>query len=162
MDDTLRERLAILEKTIHDPGERMQKRHEFLGSVETYEPIDPDPLDGLENSLGGPQEPFDMRAFEETWNDMVRLQEEGVYPEAFEAIESPVIMLHGTYDPHPGDMIHASLQPHIPHIEYHRLDRCGHSPWIEKHAREKFSAILREWLSRHLIRSDRQRPQGIL
>jgi len=41
----------------------------------------------------------------------VQLQEAGVYPAAFAAITSPVLMLHSTYDPHPGQMIRASLAP---------------------------------------------------
>jgi len=159
MTSELRERLSVLEKTISDPGELMQKKHELLGMLDTYEPVESDPFDNPEDTC--PQEPFDMRAFEETWNDMTRLQEEGVYPKAFAAIKSPVIMLHGTYDPHPGDMIHASLQHYIQDMEYHRLDRCGHSPWIEKYARDEFFAILRACLSRHLIGAGENLAQGL-
>jgi hypothetical protein len=36
---------------------------------------------------------------------MIRLQDHGVYPAAFSAIRSPVLMLHGAVDPHPGRMI---------------------------------------------------------
>jgi pimeloyl-ACP methyl ester carboxylesterase len=83
---------------------------------------------------------------ESTWNDMVRLQNEGVYPSAFAAIKSPVFMLHGTADPHPGQMIRASLEPYIPQLEYREWDRCGHYPWLEKAARDEFFSVLRNWL----------------
>lgn len=93
-------------------------------------------------------EPFDARAHEETWADMLRLQDEGLYPAAFAAIDSPVLMLHGAYDPHPGGMIRASLQPYLPQIEYREWKRCGHQPWFEKAVRDDFFAVLIEWLSR--------------
>ena len=94
-------------------------------------------------------EAFDARACRETWGDMVRLQEEGVYPAAFSAIRTPVLMLHGTFDPHPGRMIEASLKPHLPQLEYREWERCGHYPWLEKAARDEFYSFLREWLTRH-------------
>ncbi|MDP6113569.1 MAG: alpha/beta hydrolase [Planctomycetota bacterium] len=81
---------------------------------------------------------------------MLRLQEEGVHPSAFSAIQSPILMLHGRYDPHPGQMIRASLEPYLPQLEYLEWDRCGHSPWVEKFVRNEFFALLREWLVQHL------------
>lgn len=89
----------------------------------------------------------DARAHEETWADMVRLQEQGVYPAAFSAIRSPVLMLHGAADPHPGRLIRESLEPYIPHIEYREWEHCGHYPWLERAARDEFFSVLRGWLS---------------
>jgi pimeloyl-ACP methyl ester carboxylesterase len=86
----------------------------------------------------------------ETWDDMVRLQNEGVYPSAFAAIKSPVLMLHGAQDPHPGEMIRASLAPYIPQLEYREWERCGHYPWLEKATHDKFFSELRNWLAKHL------------
>lgn len=93
-------------------------------------------------------EAYDGRAHHETWGDMVRLQEAGIYPAAFEAIEVPVMMLHGTVDPHPGRMIRASLEPHLPQLEYQEWERCGHYPWLERAVRDEFYAFLRRWLAR--------------
>ena len=86
-----------------------------------------------------PVEHFDAKGHAETWDDMVRLQDSGVYPARFVSIRCPVLMLHGTYDPHPGPMIRDGLKPYIPHLEYREFDRCGHSPWIEEHARDALS-----------------------
>jgi pimeloyl-ACP methyl ester carboxylesterase len=86
----------------------------------------------------------------ETWEDMMRLQNEGVYPAAFTAIKSPVLMLHGAADPHPGEMIRASLAPYIPQLEYREWERCGHYPWLEKAARDEFFSALRNWLANQL------------
>ena len=48
---------------------------------------------------------------------MMRLQEIGVYPQAFETIRAAVVMLHGAVDPHPGEMIRASLEPYLLQLE---------------------------------------------
>ena len=95
--------------------------------------------------------PLDVRAHTETWEDVLRLQAEGVYPAAFAAIHSPVLMLHGAYDPHPGEMIRASLLPHLPQLEYREIARCGHSPWLERAIRDEFFAVLHDWLLRHHV-----------
>jgi len=47
-------------------------------------------------------------------------------------------------------LIRDGLQKFIPELEYIELDRCGHSPWIEAHARERFLSILRSWLQRDI------------
>jgi pimeloyl-ACP methyl ester carboxylesterase len=45
-------------------------------------------------------------------------------------------------------MIRASLEPHIPQLEYHEWERCGHFPWLEKAVRDEFFTVLRAWLAR--------------
>ena len=91
----------------------------------------------------------DARGHREANDNWKRLRDEGKYPAAFAAIESPVLMLHGEADPHPGKMIRDSLLPMLPQLEYIEYDRCGHYPWIERHARDRFFRDLRYWLGRH-------------
>jgi pimeloyl-ACP methyl ester carboxylesterase len=100
-----------------------------------------DPLPG-EDEMG----PVDAQGHEETWADMLRLQAEGVYPAAFAKIPSPVLMLHGAFDPHPGAMIRDSLLPLLPRLEYHEWEHCGHDPWRERSVRAEFFAVVRSWL----------------
>lgn len=135
------ERLAL---AYPDPTDQVLLRHELMGGTENFAPIPP-----LARVPDAP--PFDARAHEETWWDMLRLQREAVYPAAFSRIHAPVLMLQGDYDPHPASMIRASLLPHIPHLEYHELANCGHSPWLERHAREEFFSVLIRWLERQAV-----------
>ena len=88
----------------------------------------------------------DARGHEETWRDMLRLQDEGFYPSSFANIRSPVIMMHGAFDPHPGRLIDAALAPQMPHLEYREWEQCGHYPWLEKAVREDFYSTLQAWL----------------
>ncbi|MEO6060999.1 MAG: alpha/beta hydrolase [Thermoflexales bacterium] len=135
MDAAYRQRLAVLDE-ITDPDERLSAKGVLLGSVYDVDtlPDDPNPS------------PADARGGAETWQDMLRLQQAGVYPAGFAAIDVPAIMLHGDDDPHPGEMIQASLQAWIPGLEYVSWPRCGHSPWLERGAREGFYRTLKAWL----------------
>jgi pimeloyl-ACP methyl ester carboxylesterase len=140
MDETLRQRIANLEDEFPNPDEALRALGDLLLPLYSYELVTTD----LEI------ERCDARAYRETWEDMVRLQEEGVYPAAFAAIDSPVLMLHGTVDPHPGRMIRASLKPHLPQLNYIEWERCGHYPWLEKAIRDEFFKVLNGWLSQQL------------
>jgi hypothetical protein len=73
----------------------------------------------------------DARAHHETWDDMVRLQAEGIYPAAFATIKVPIPMPHGTFDPLPRRLAFAGLRRYQPQLEYRELERCGHYPWLE-------------------------------
>jgi pimeloyl-ACP methyl ester carboxylesterase len=139
-DAALRQRLDRLADDVRDPDKQLRVRAQLLLPLYSYELVTTD----LEN------EGCDARAHRETWADMLRLQEEGVYPAAFAAIDTPVLMLHGTVDPHPGPMIRASLEPYLPQLEYREWERCGHYPWLEQAVREEFFAVLRTWLASHL------------
>ena len=81
---------------------------------------------------------FDARGHEETWSNMIHLQQRGVYPQAFQAIRCPVQMIHGADDPHPGRMIFENLRAFMPQLAYQEIARCGHYPWIECEAPEEF------------------------
>lgn len=138
----MRARLERLAEDFPDPLARLAATYALTQSLYAFDPI----------SLpthGQPTEPLDARAHAETWEDMLRLQADGVYPAAFVRINSPVLMLHGAYDPHPGQMIRATVARYLPQLEYREWDRSGHSPWLERHVRDEFFAALHAWLARH-------------
>jgi pimeloyl-ACP methyl ester carboxylesterase len=123
--------------------EQMMKWHRM---TDAYEPLP------IEDVLPA-SESFDMQGYTETWQDMVRCQEAGMYPQSFTSVKVPAIMLHGADDPHPGTMIRDSLKRYIPHLQYHEFPRCGHDPEIEKYAKDDFFAVLRSWLKEHLSKT---------
>jgi pimeloyl-ACP methyl ester carboxylesterase len=144
IDDDMRDQIHRLSVETTDPAEQFIQAFKLTRHIFDYDPFGPYPE--KEES-----EPFDLKAHNETWSDMRRLQDDGTYPNAFAAIESPVLMMHGQYDPHPGKMIRDSLLPVLPQLEYREFEHCGHSPWIEKSSRELFFSIICEWLEDHKI-----------
>jgi pimeloyl-ACP methyl ester carboxylesterase len=132
--------LDAISSEVKEPDEALRLRAELKNKLYEY-----DALDMPDETIA-----VDARSNQETWGDLVRLQEERVYPAAFSAIKSPVLMLHGAHDPHPGPLIRDSLMPHIPHLEYVELGRCGHDPWRERYGRDEFFRVLREWLAKEM------------
>jgi len=141
MSASLRRRIDRLARDIPDPDRRFEALGRLLLPVYSYDATGDD-MD---------MEQCDERAFRETWTDMLRLQREGMYPAAFSAITTPVLMVHGAADPHPGRRIRDSLARHIPQLEYLELKRCGHYPWLEKHVRDRFFHDVIAWLGRRLV-----------
>jgi pimeloyl-ACP methyl ester carboxylesterase len=142
IDEGLQRELDEVEASTPDRGERHTRQQKLMRDLSVYELAEPWPE-------RDEWEPLDDRAHEETWHDMLRAQKDGTYPGAFTAIRSPLLMLHGAYDPHPGPMIRDSLRPLMPQLEYVEWERCGHTPWLERHVQEGFFATLEAWLSAH-------------
>jgi pimeloyl-ACP methyl ester carboxylesterase len=132
----LARQLTQLPAHIADPDARLKAEAHLLLTPYSYDLVSTD----LEI------EECDATASQQTWDDMVRLQEAGIYPAAFARIRAPVLMLHGAVDPHPGMLIRAGLAPHLPQLQYIEWERCGHYPWLERWARDEFIAVLRRWL----------------
>ena len=137
-DDELQLRLAAISREAPDASAQMARAHVLMDDLYTYERASEFPVPELQ---------VDAKGHSETWADMLRLQSESYYPHRFERIVCPVRMFHGDFDPHPGTLIRDNLKRHIPQLSYIRFERCGHSPWVEEHARRPFVAALREWLS---------------
>lgn len=136
--------LALVGCGTFDPDARARLQETLAARSSDPRPYDFDPIEPpYEAAL---PEPFDEAAHAQTWADMLRLQQDGTYPRAFAAIRAPVLMLHGDHDPHPGGMIRDGLRPFLPRLDCRELVRCGHSPWIERHAREAFFDALGAWI----------------
>lgn len=136
-NNALRQALERLAIEYPEPNEQLARRAALTLPLYSYD------VDSSTVDFGA----CDAQAHSETWDDMLRLQQAGVYPEAFRRIDRPVIMLHGAADPHPGDMIRDSLQPFLPQLEYVEWERCGHYPWLEP-VRDAFFNALMTWLER--------------
>lgn len=129
--------MACIKQTETDPNRRLAALARVWAKVYGYNVDD----------AGADLPVVDAVAHSETWDDMVRCLNEGVYPPAFAAIKCPILMLHGEADPHPGDITRDDLRRHVPHLEYREFPRCGHSPWLEREAREDFLDCLNEWIA---------------
>jgi pimeloyl-ACP methyl ester carboxylesterase len=138
MDSKLRQRFEHLNEEFPDHNERFAAMGKLTLQLYSYD------LEAAEWEA----EMGDQSAGADIWDDMVRLQDAGVYPAAFAAIKSPVLMLHGDYDPHPAHEIRDSLMPYLPQLEYVEMENCGHYPWIEKSQSGTFFPMLKSWLGR--------------
>src|SRR4029453_8270943 len=106
MNDEIRAQLKQADQL--DPNERMKASAKATARIYCCDPL----------SFPHTDDEVDARAHEETWEDMLRMQAEGVSPAAFAAIKVPVLMVHGTFDPHPGRLTMQTLRPYLPQVEY--------------------------------------------
>jgi pimeloyl-ACP methyl ester carboxylesterase len=146
LGESERQRVQALEERLASESNARARDALFgeLGAVymeaESHEPLDVTGFSAHDLAA-------DEAGYRETWNDVLRLQREGIEPAAFRAISSRVLMIHGAVDPHPGVATRDVLSEFISQLEYVELDRCGHEPWRERHARDRFLEIVRSWLA---------------
>ena len=135
LTDEKKKELSEIE-AVEDAEEKSRRLALFHDGLYAYEMIEGD----------RPEVRFDLESNIQSWHDMVRQQEAGVYPQGFSKIQNPVVMIHGHFDPHPGRMIFENLKQYIEQLEYIELEKCGHSPWEEKFVRNEFYGRLKESL----------------
>ena len=81
--------------------------------------------------------------FRSVWSDAVAMRSSGELLRLGEGIKCPVAAIHGVYDPHPADGVREPLSRVLKDFRFLLLGRCGHLPWIERHAMTEFYRILR-------------------
>ncbi len=62
-------------------------------------------------------------------------------------INCPVAAIHGDCDPDPPDGVNLPLSQNIKDFRFTLIPKCGHKPWIEKHARDAFFVALKKELA---------------
>ncbi len=61
-------------------------------------------------------------------------------------IQCPVAAIHGDYDPRLAEGVREPLTRVLKDFRFILLEKCGHEPWQEKYARDKFYEILKNEL----------------
>jgi pimeloyl-ACP methyl ester carboxylesterase len=84
--------------------------------------------------------------FQSVWKDAAELRRNGELLELGKLIKCPVVAIHGDYDPHPAAGVQEPLSAVLESFRFILLKNCGHMPWIERQARDRFYGILKEEL----------------
>lgn len=144
MSEAQRTREAALVAALDDPAVAdtdaiMAEIGALSEAVDTYAP-----LDGVEHE--DDTLPVSYAMYTRVWDDAQALRARGGFLEAARRITCPVVALHGDYDPHPAEGIREPLAPLLREFRFVVLERCGHTPWHERYARDAFYRLLREEL----------------
>ena len=59
-------------------------------------------------------------------------------------IKCPVVAIHGDYDLRLASVVERPLSARIHDFKLVLLEKCGHYPWMERYARDKFFEVLRK------------------
>ncbi len=82
--------------------------------------------------------------FQGAWEQAEQLRSSGKLLELGRKIKCPVVAIHGDYDPHPAAGVKEPLSRVLKDFRFILLEKCGHRPWLERDARDRFYNILKE------------------
>ncbi len=77
------------------------------------------------------------------WEEASELRSSGRLLELGRRIRCPVVAIHGDYDPHPYEGVKIPLTRVIKDLRFILLEHCGHRPWVERAARDRFYSVLK-------------------
>lgn len=100
--------------------------------ADAHDPVESDILDLI------PRPDLFHRVFPEA----AAIRRDGTLLALGKDIRCPVVAIHGDFDPHPADGVEEPLTSVLADFRFIRLPRCGHRPWIERHARDAFYSVL--------------------
>jgi pimeloyl-ACP methyl ester carboxylesterase len=84
--------------------------------------------------------------YRSVWKEASHLRQTGELLQLGKKILCPVVAIHGDWDPHPAKGVSEPLQATLKRFQFILLEDCGHKPWIERRAKDKFYSILKEVL----------------
>jgi pimeloyl-ACP methyl ester carboxylesterase len=117
---------------------------EQLGTfMEKADSFDPLPAGDDDEKLG-----CQAVIFQTIAGEINELRKNGSLLDSARSIQCPVLAIHGDYDPHPAEGVEKPLASQIENFRFIRLTDCGHKPWLERRARDKFFEILSESIAK--------------
>jgi len=127
---------------IPDSHVSLSRLGELARKTDSYDPIeipeDTNALDFIDNS---------GEIYQGVWPQAARLRQTGELLRLAATITCPVLAIHGDIDPHPAEGIREPLAASVKDFRMIMLEKCGHDPWCERHAMDKFYEILEHELS---------------
>ncbi len=93
----------------------------------------------------------DGRMFQSVWTEAASMRRTGALLEHAGRLACPVLAIHGDHDPHPEAGVDEPLKAVVGDFRFVLLERCGHYPWRERHARDRFYQVLREFAARGAV-----------
>ena len=131
----------LLENLSDRPGENGDGEFARLGELFfRADAFDPLPLEP-------PEVEFSLDIYRRVWGEATRMRKCGRLLEMGRDIVCPVVAIHGDYDSHPAEGVERPLAAVLKDFRFILLGKCGHKPWIERQARDRFFALLGEELA---------------
>jgi pimeloyl-ACP methyl ester carboxylesterase len=116
-----------------DKDASLARLGELLARADSYDPL-PQDSEVLV---------YQYDTFQRVWGEAAELRKQGKFLALGKKIRCPVVAIHGDYDPHPAAGVRDSLAPVIKDFRFILLEKCGHYPWRERGAKDRFYNILK-------------------
>lgn len=121
------------------PG-ALERYGALVARADIVDPLEPEPAEF-------PPQPGIHRR---VWAGAAALRATGYFVERARAVACPVTVIHGASDPHPLGGVVGPLETAGLAVRVHVLPACGHTPWRERQARDRFYALLRQEIEQAL------------
>ena len=84
--------------------------------------------------------------FQAVWGAAAEMRKTGTLLSMGQRIVCPVVAVHGDFDPHPAEGVEKPLSGVLKDFRFILLANCGHTPWIERQARDAFYEVMEKEL----------------
>lgn len=125
--------------------EAVERLGALLARTDAYDPIPGEGSEGErgEDGMGEDELPFQPEVHRAVWREAAEMRRSGELLARARGVRCPVVAIHGDYDPHPYQGVAEPLAGILGDFRFVLLERCGHEPWRERQARERFFEALR-------------------
>ncbi|QOR36350.1 alpha/beta hydrolase [Clostridium sp. 'deep sea'] len=133
-----REELSCLKKKFSNPTSNKNMNEIFarfgklMGKLDTYDSVETEKNTSM----------ISYEIFNKVWPQAHAMRKSGEMAKMGKQINCPVIAIHGDYDSHPIEGIRDSLKNIVKDFTFYELKKCGHTPWVERWAKEQFYKII--------------------
>lgn len=97
---------------------------------------------------------FDAEGHDQLMAEIRPLRKEGSLLEMGKSIKGEIILIHGSDDPHPFEGVTEPFDREGIKYDSYLLDKCGHNPWRESHAYQRFYEVMRKELT-YVMKTER-------
>jgi len=125
---------TLNDPAIEDKNTPLARLGKLISKADSYNPL-PHDSEILESQ-------YDI--YQSVWEQASELRSSGKLLELGKRIQCPVVAIHGDYDPHLAEGIKNPLSRVLKDFRFILLEKCGHYPWIEQGARDRFYDILKK------------------
>ncbi|TAJ43470.1 alpha/beta hydrolase [Methanofollis fontis] len=129
--------LAAISDPATDDDAVLARFGALMAKADTFHPLPPDEggRDAVPVRVNG-------EVHRRVWAEAREMRRNGRLLEICGQVHCPVVAVHGDYDPHPAAGVAGPLSRVIDEFRFILLENCGHCPWLEREARDRFYEIL--------------------
>lgn len=123
------------DSTFNDKDTALSNLGRMAEKADHYAPsgVEENPKDSFET---------DGSMYADVWPQADALRSSGELFSLLADIHCPVTLIQGEFDPHPYEGVEEPLREQGVSFQAYRLEKCGHTPWQEKYAKDQFYKIL--------------------
>ncbi len=145
LNDKEKKQLELLPAALNDPSFR-KRNHAFAEFGKLFSKIDNlAAIDHASDTID-----FNVDIYQSVWPEAAELRKSGKLLSLGKDVKCPVVAIHGDYDPHPAKGVSQPLNNVLRDFKFILIKKCGHKPWMEQFAKNKFYKILKEELQSEL------------